>query len=473
MDPASRSLHQERKIMSAVASGTESATESALSALDNRPMSPLQRRAALLVSMGEFISGYDLLVMGAALIYLRPQFDLSPYATGLLGASTFLGAMVGLLIFGDLSDRLGRRAIFVANLVFFVLFSIVSAFITDATQLFIARFLVGMGVGMDIPTSTAYLAEIAPRKQRGAILGSLPQIMWILGAMLSTFIALPLGYFFGDQAWRWMFGLAALPALLVLIGRRLLPESPRWLLAKGRLEEARDALTRFGVPVEESLQANREQGNYGELFYPPLSSRTFWVSTVFFLNCLSAPIATIATPFVLRYIGLMSVTQTLIFSGLVWVTALIGASCSFFLIDRIGRRKLCYISLIPAGICALCIGLFATDKPNLLLVLFFLFSFFNWLGAPPLQWVWSSELFPTRLRGRSQGFCNAVCRLAISINIFLVPVAQATIGFGVLVGLLSIPLFLYAFIVSRVAIFDSTNLSIEDLARGVRPAAAG
>jgi MFS transporter, putative metabolite transport protein len=378
--------------------------------------------------------------------------------------------MVGLLIFGDLSDRLGRRAIFVANLVFFVLFSIVSAFITDATQLFIARFLVGMGVGMDIPTSTAYLAEIAPRKQRGAILGSLPQIMWILGAMLSTFIALPLGYFFGDQAWRWMFGLAAVPALLVLIGRRLLPESPRWLLAKGRLEEARDALTRFGVPVEESLQANREQGHYSELFYPPLSSRTFWVSTVFFLNCLSAPIATIATPFVLRYIGLMSVTQTLVFSGLVWVTALIGASCSFFLIDRIGRRKLCYISLIPAGICALCIGLFATDKPTVLLVLFFLFSFFNWLGAPPLQWVWSSELFPTRLRGRSQGFCNAVCRLAISINIFLVPVAQATIGFGVLVGLLSIPLFLYALIVSRVAIFDSTNLSIEDLARGVRTA---
>ncbi len=376
--------------------------------------------------------------------------------------------MVGLLIFGDLSDRLGRRAIFVANLVFFVVFSIVSAFITDATQLFVARFLVGMGVGMDIPTSTAYLAEIAPRKQRGAILGSLPQIMWILGAMLSTFIALPLGYFFGDQAWRWMFGLAALPALLVLIGRRLLPESPRWLLAQGRLEEARDALQRFGVPVAESLRATREQGSYGELFYQPLLSRTFWVSTVFFLNCLAGPIATIATPFVLRYIGLMSITQTLIFSGLVWVTSLIGAGCSFFLIDRIGRRKLCYLSLIPAGICALCMGLFATDKPNVLLVLFFLFSFFNWLGAPPLQWVWSSELFPTRLRGRSQGFCNAVCRLAISINIFLVPVAQATVGFGVLVGLLSIPLFLYALIVSRVAIFDSTNLSIEDLAQGVR-----
>ena len=80
-----------------------------------------------------------------------------------MGAAGFLGAMVGLVVFGDMSDRLGRRAIFVANLVFFVVFSIVSAFITSVPQLFAVRFLVGLGVGMDIPTSTAYLAEIAPR----------------------------------------------------------------------------------------------------------------------------------------------------------------------------------------------------------------------------------------------------------------------------------------------------------------------
>jgi putative MFS transporter len=443
--------------------------QSALASLDDRPMSALQKRAVLLVSMGEFISGYDLLVMGAALIYLRPQFDLSPAATGLLGASTFLGAMVGLLIFGDMSDRLGRRAIFLANLMFFVVFSIASAFITDVTQLFIARFLVGMGVGMDIPTSTAYLAEIAPRKRRGAVLGSLPQIMWILGAMLSTFIALPLDYLAGNQAWRWMFGLAAIPALLVLIGRRLLPESPRWLLSHGRIEEAKDALRRFDVPVGDKLVADQRKGTYADLFRQPFLPRTFWVSTIFFLNCLAGPIATIATPFVLRYIGLMSIQQTIIFSGLVWVTSLIGAAGSFFLIDRIGRKNLCYLSLIPAGICALCMGLFATGNPSLLIALFFLFSFFNWLGAPPLQWAWSSELFPTRLRGRSQGFCNAVCRLAISINIFLVPVAQATVGFGVLVMLLSIPLFLYALIVNRVALFDTTDVSIDDLSSDMRP----
>ena len=219
----------------------------ALARLDDQPLSPRQRKAALLVAFGEFIDGYDLLVMGAALIFIQPQFALTPGEVGLLGASTFLGAMISLIVFGDMSDRLGRRAIFIANLFFFVAFAIASAFVTSTPQLFVMRFLVGVGVGMDIPTSTAYLAEIAPRRQRGRIQGSLLNIMWILGAMSSTLIALPLVHWFGNEAWRWMLGLAALPALLILLGRKGLPESPRWLLAHGRVEEARAAFAAFGV----------------------------------------------------------------------------------------------------------------------------------------------------------------------------------------------------------------------------------
>lgn len=436
--------------------------ETAVGQMDLRPMSRLQKRSALLVAMGEFIDGYDLLVIGAALIFLGPHFHLSPAATGLLGGASFLGSMVGLLIFGDMSDRLGRRAIFVVNLLFFVVFSILSAFITNSWELFLTRFLVGVGIGMDIPTSTAYLAEIAPKKQRGAILGALPQIMWTLGALCSTLIAIPLFKWTGNEAWRWMFALAAVPSLLVLIGRQTLPESPRWLLSHGKADEAAEVFKSFGITG--SIVAVQEaRASYTEIFRKPVAKRTGWVSFIFFLNCLSGPIATVATPYVLRYVGTMSVSHTLLFSALVWVTDLLGAIGSFILIDRLGRKRLTYLSLIPSGIFAILMGILGGHNPTMLVTIFFLFGFFNWLGAPALQWGWSSELFPTRLRGKSQGFCNATCRFAISLNIFLVPVALATIGFESFLILLSIPLFIYAIVVNRFAFFESANISLDDI----------
>lgn len=438
--------------------------QNGLNTLDTKPMSPRQRYAAVLVALGEFIDGYDLLVIGGALVLLKPQFHLSPAATGAVGAAGFIGAMVGLLVFGDMSDRLGRRAIFVANLVFFVVFSILSAFLTSVPQLLVVRFLVGIGIGMDIPTSTAYLAEIAPARDRGKVVGALTQITWIFGALASTLVALPLQSLFGDAAWRWMFGLAALPAAAVLLGRQGLPESPRWLLAHGRVEEARAALASFGIDARDvELAVGERRGGWHELFRPPIRRRVAWVSTIFFLNCLAGPIATVAAPYVIHTIGDFSLRTTFLFSTMVWGTSLLGAIGSLLLIDRIGRKRLCYVSLVPAGILALAMAATAGNNPTMLIGGYFAFSFFNWLGAPALQWGWSSELFPTRLRGRGQGFCNAMCRLAISINIFLVPVALASIGFGRFVALLSIPLFAYALIVNRIDMFDSGGVSLETL----------
>ncbi len=424
-----------------------------------RGMTSLQRRASVLVAMGEFIDGYDLLVMGTAIIYLRPQFHLSPEATGLLGGAAFLGSIVGLLVFGDLTDRLGRRSIFVANLLFFVVFSIASAFITNATELFVARFLVGVGVGMDIPTSTAYLAEISPAHRRGAVIGGLTQLTWVLGAACSTLIALPLGMIFGAEAWRWMFGLAALPAFLILLGRRLLPESPRWLFNHGRDEEARAALAAFGM--DEPVRQAPRRGTWGELFVTPYAARTFWCSALFFLNCLSGTVATIGTPFVLRYVGGLSVNATVIFTSLVWCASIAGTVSCFYLADRIGRRRLAYLSCISGGVLALCISAFATTSPVLLVISFMLFSYSGWLGMAGLCWVWSSELFPTHLRGRSQGFCNSLCRLAICITIFLVPVAQAGFGFANLVMFFAVGKFLMALIVWRQPMFDTENLALD------------
>jgi putative MFS transporter len=443
---------------------TES-TAASLADLDERPLSPRQRYAAVLIACGEFIDGYDLLVMGAALILLRPQFGLTPAETGALGASAFLGAMLGLLVFGDLSDRWGRRAIFVANLIFFVVFSIASAFVQTVPQLFIARFLVGVGVGMDIPTSAAYLAEIAPRRHRGIIAGSLLNIMWILGAMSSNLIALPLLTWTGDNAWRWMFGLAALPAALILLGRQALPESPRWLLSHGRVEAARQALRNFGIDANPSAlsRLSTRAGSYAELFRPPFRARLWVVTTIFFLNCIVGPLATIAAPFVLRTVGALSTEATLLFSSLVWCTSLAGVLVGLTLIDRIGRRRLFIIAAIPEGCAALFMAIAGPGHPPLLVAGYFVFSFCSWLGPAVLTWVWSSELFPTRLRGRSQGFCNGACRLAISLNIFLIPIGVATVGFTTSIILLAVPIFILALLVGRSKVLDSGGQSLETL----------
>jgi MFS transporter, putative metabolite transport protein len=328
------------------------------------------------------------------------------------------------------------------------------------------RFLVGVGVGMDIPTSTAYLAEIAPRRQRGRILGSLLNIMWLLGAMCSTLLALPLTAMFGQDAWRWMLGLAAVPAVLILLARRALPESPRWLVAHGRTDEARAALESFGIAADEAvLQAPRpDRGSYAALFRPPFRRRTLLVALVFTLNCFSGSISTIATPLVLKTVGALSVNATLWFSASVWVTSLIATFISAALIDRIGRRKLCYISVIPYGVIALLLAAFARSSPVFLVIGFYALSIATWSGIAVLVWVWSSELFPTHLRGRSQGFCNACCRLAVAANIFLVPIALSGIGFGAYMAVLSVPMFLIAVIVALAPEFEGNQRSLEELA---------
>jgi putative MFS transporter len=436
-----------------------------LTELSEKPLSARQKFAITLVAFGEFIDGYDLLVMGAALILLREQFALTPQLVGLLGASTFLGAILGLLVFGDMSDRLGRRSIFIVNLFFFVVFAIGSALVTSVTWLFVMRFLVGVGVGMDIPTSTAYLAEVAPRRRRGAILGSLLNVMWILGAMSSTLIAIPLLAHFGNEAWRWMLGLAAIPALLALLGRQGLPESPRWLLAQGRTEDARKAFEMFGVKTTPEMlkPVSRNAGSFSELFQPAYRRRLILVALVFSLNCFSGSISTIATPLVLRTVGALSPTATLWFSASVWVVSLVAALISSVLIDRIGRRKLCYLSVIPFGVIALLLSYFGQTSPTILILGFYLLGFFTWLGIAVLVWVWASELFPTHLRGRSQGICNGFCRLAISANIFLVPIALAGFGFSLYIGILAIPMLLIAVIVWANPIFEGSQRDLEEL----------
>ena len=385
----------------------------------------VRRWAPRLVALGEFVDGYDLLVMGAALLYLTPAFGLTDGEKGLLAAITFIGAALGVVLFGELADRLGRRLIFILNLLFFVVAAIAAAFANSVTELMIARFAIGVGVGMDIPTSASYLAEVAPKARRGRIAGSLPNIMWLGGAITSVIVALVLDPITGADTWRWLFGLAAIPALLVLAGRQILPESPRWLRAHGREAEAVAVFETMGLPVPpETVEPKRR---YRDLFIRPNGKRTAAVVAFFACNSFGGAVVTIAGPMVIDSTGIGK-DNALYFSLGGFVVGLTAVLIGFQIIDTIDRRKLGLWTCAATFAAAVGIAVVGASSPAILLACFLAFSAGTWLGPGVLAWVWTAEMFPTRMRALGSGVTQSVCRLAIAGNVYLAPFLLKSMG---------------------------------------------
>ncbi|MGW8327191.1 MFS transporter [Streptomyces sp. NPDC055897] len=418
-----------------------------------------------LVAFGEFIDGYDLLVMGSALLFLKPAFHLTANQVGWLGAIAFIGAAVGLVVFGDLSDRFGRKVIFVINLVFFVVASLAAAFVTEVWQLMLARFLIGVAVGMDIPTSHAFLAEMSPKARRGRIAGSLPNMMWLSGAITSVLIALALRDVAGENTWRWLFGLAAIPALGVLIARQFLPESPRWLRAQGRHEEARQVFALLGVeeppapagPVEKKRELRELFGNGAGL-------RLAAVTGFFALQAFGGAVATVAGPLVIEASGI-GAENSLWFSLAGFVAGLVAVIAGARLIDRINRRALGIWACLGVFVAGLGIAFLGPKASGLLLTFYVLYSLLTWFGPGVLSWVWSSEAFPTHLRGIGTGIAQAATRLMIALNVVLVPNLLKEFGLRT-VALYACAYVLAAIIVAASPFLATTGKELEAINAG-------
>lgn len=381
-----------------------------------------------LVAFGEFIDGYDLLVIGAAVLFLKQSFDLGPVETGALIATAFVGTALGLVIFGDMSDRFGRRKIFMINLGVFVLASVASAFVADVWQLFVARFVIGVCVGMDIPASISFLAEVAPNARRGRIAGSLPNLMWLCGAIVSVILALVIAPIAGNDTWRWLFGLAAIPAAVVFVMRQFLPESPRWLINQGRVEEGRQVLEALGLEHDVSVvESARVKRNYRELFQGKGLRRLVAVTAFFALQSFAGAIATVAGPLVLSSTGLSTI-NTLYFSGAGFIMGLVAVIVGAQVIDRVDRRMLGIWTCSLLFVVGVGIATLGAASAIALVILFVTYSLLTWFGPGVLSWVWSSEAFPTEVRGLGSGIAQCVTRLAIALNVVLVPTLLNAIG---------------------------------------------
>ena len=401
---------------------------------------------ALTAAIGGLLLGFDATVISGVVPFIREYFGLTGTGGDLkLGwavSSLGWGAIAGNAMSGILSDRFGRRNVLMCAAVLFVLSALLAALATTLTMFVTARIVGGLAVGAAILIAPVYIAEIAPAGRRGGLV-SLNQLMIVIGISASFFSNyLLLGV---EHNWRWMLGVQVFPALLYLLLLWMIPESPRWLLMKGRDDQALDVLSRVGSPeqAQESLRQIRASlAGKGEArgFRGLLDPRIRFIMLIalglaFFqqITGINAIVYYLPTIFAQAGGGVSAAFGQAVLVGLVNVVMTVVA---IWLIDRLGRRPLLAIGVAGMALSLLTIAWAfnqadsQVDAINARLVLIaiigFVASFAISLG--PVMWVLLSEIFPNEYRGAAisaAGFWNAVVSASVT---FIFPWELSTLG---------------------------------------------
>jgi putative MFS transporter len=376
---------------------------------------------------GMFLDGYILGIIGPVIDTVSTDLDVSVFWSGLIGSAALFGILIGSPLGGWLSDRFGRKPMFLADIALFCIASALQFFVDSPAQLFGVRLLMGIAIGAEYSVGWPLMAEFAPARLRGRLMG-LTLIAWYVGFMVAFLV----GYLLNtgtDLGWRAILGTSTILAVILFIARLGLPESPRWLWNQGRKDEAHAIAHRYMEDPTEETDVEHEhirKGTFGMLF-----SRPYWRATTFvsvFWFCAVSPYFAIATfaESVLQSYGLSGGLAGGV--GLSAVAAA-GVVVTVLLVDRVGRRPL---TVPPQWLCAVLltiIGLWAGAPPLVVLACFLVFSFFNAMYNT-LTGIYPGEVFPTEIRGIGTGFAAAFSRVGAGLATFGLPWSMDNLGSG-------------------------------------------
>jgi MFS transporter, SP family, galactose:H+ symporter len=384
------------------------------------------RIIAVAAAFGGLLFGYDTSIISGAILFVRSQFHLTSVETEVAVSIVLAGAALGAASAGYLGGRFGRKPVLIFNAFLFATFALVTGMATDLPLFLLARFVVGVAVGVSSMLTPLYIAELSPPKIRGALV-TLNALAIVTGAAVAFYI----DYLFASSGnWRAMFTSAVLPSVILLVALFFLPESPRWLVTRQLMDEAFRILDQ----VEETEDAWRhlaeleevartDKLRFRDLFTDRLKMPLLiGLGLAVFQQITGINTIIYYTPMILEMAGFKGYTSAILASVLVGAVQLVMTVIALFLLDRVGRRPLLLIGIGGMSISLIHLGyLFGSSRVSRVGILTDVLAYIACfaVGMAPVSWLIISEIYPTSIRSQAMAVASVtmwVCNLLVSVT---------------------------------------------------------
>lgn len=371
---------------------------------------------ASIAAMAGLLFGYDTGVISGAILFIKDQFNLSSGSVEAVVSAVLLGAVIGAAFSGSVADRFGRRRVIIVTAVLFAIGAIGAAVAVNVSLVVLFRFMIGIAIGVASYTAPLYISEISPSEARGALV-SLNQLMITCGIVVSYLVDYMLA---GDHSWRWMFALGALPAIVLIVGMIALSESPRWLVSRNRIEEAKNVLIHIRDTSDVDAELNSiknsiepKKASWKEVMEPWVRPALFvGIALAFFQQVTGINTIIYYAPTIFEFAGFESHKVSILATAGVGVVNVLMTLVAIWFLDRLGRKPLLYIGLVGMAISLGVLG-FAFNAPEIaahlkmitvLSVICYIASFAVSLG--PIFWLIIAEIYPLKIRGRAMSIAT-------------------------------------------------------------------
>jgi len=427
--------------------------------LDESPLKPIQRWLWVLSAGGTLLDGFVIFALGVAMPLIIAEFHIRPEVVGLIGAALVLGAVFGAGFGGPVADRLGRKRLMLADMIIIGFGAATSALANGPTTLFIGQFLVGAGVGIDFPVSSTYISEVSPKRSRARMMVATiacQSVGMLLAAAITLLLLKNVG---GAQNWRLFLATEGIIALLFFVLRLSEPDSPHWLMTRGKFAEAAQAFIRIMPEQREAvLQITSNAGEksladsvtqakasgLAILFSRPYRARTLLVAVPWFLMDIATYGVGLFTPIILGAIDISGRTGGLIThdlaatrgSAAIDLFLLFGFLLGIWAVPRFGR-----IRMQAIGFAGMAVGMLILMKAGrlsnspagaghipLVFAGFILFNLLMNAGPNATTFTLAPILFPTELRATASGFAASVAKIGATFGVFVLPTLKGKFG---------------------------------------------